>query len=102
MSGKSGGEPQSDQEATGSEDERRRPGRVAYENPELIKLLRDSASTEVGSAADVPRAEGEAAWKAAVERADGGLRAAKSIIVIALLSFGLWIIIGSTIWFLLS
>jgi hypothetical protein len=81
--------------------ERRRLGRPYYENPDLITLLRNPASMEFGSAADVLSAEGKARANNAVEQDDDDqLTAAKGIFVSVLLSLGFWIIIGAAIRFL--
>jgi hypothetical protein len=98
MNGRIVAEPRPAQEAIEPEGERRRPGRGDYDNPELIKLLRDSSLMEVGSAADVPRADGKAKCNNAIERDDDDLSAARGILVAALLSLGCWITLGAIVW----
>ena len=77
--------------------ERRRRGRVAYEGPELIRLLRDPAPMEFGTAADVLRAEAEVADNLAIERASDDLSAAKGIMLaipLALFCWGMiWVVV---------
>jgi hypothetical protein len=76
--------------------ERRRPGRVAYQLPELIRLLRKA---KVGSDAEVlPAHHGS---EIAAE-ADDPLRAAKGVATGVLLSGGLWVVLGTAFWFFLS
>ena len=69
------------QEAKGKDGDRRRSGRVAYENPELVKMLRDPASTN------------------AIGKGDD-LRAAKGVLMALPVALGCWLAIGVAIWVL--
>jgi hypothetical protein len=99
MKGKTVAEPPPIQEATGPDSDRRRPGRRAYEAPELVKLLRGTASEELGLAAEVPRTEGEAGRNNAIGQRDNGLNTLRGILEAVPLSLVCWIIIGAVVWF---
>lgn len=86
-------EPRSAQQAARPTGDRRRPGRVDYQNNELIGLLRDPAAAPVGSPAELlPVAAG---WDAAD---DDLLAAVKGIATAVILSLGCWTAIGVGIW----
>ena len=85
-------------EATSGASDRRRPRRVAYNNAELIKLLRDPASRETGSVTDLPCTAGAAEPDSVIELDNNGLRAATGILLGISLSLGCWIIIGAAVW----
>ena len=91
-------EPRPVQEVTWPDGDRRRPGRVVYDTPELVKLLRRTASVELGSAEDFPRAGGELGCNNAIEGDGDGLRAARGILMAVILSLGCWVTIGAAVW----
>ena len=86
-------EPRSVQQAARPVGDRRRPGRVQYQNNELIGLLRDPATAPVDSPAEaLPIAAGYDAAD------DDSLSAVKGIATAVILSLGCWSAIGAGIW----
>jgi hypothetical protein len=86
-------EPRSGQQAARPTGDRRRPGRVDYQNNELIGLLRDPVTAPVDSPAQaLPVA---ADWDGAD---DDSLSAVRGIATAVILSLGCWTAIGAGIW----
>jgi hypothetical protein len=83
--------PRSSPDTSSAARERRRPGRVAYENNELIELLRD-----VGSATDALPVTAFRDTEDAPD--DDPLRAAKGVATGVLVSLGCWTGIGLAVW----
>ena len=72
--------------------ERRRPGRVSYENNALIELLRDPAAPR-----GIPLVEALPAWE---DDDEDPLRAAKGVAAAVFRSLAGWTVIGVILWML--
>jgi hypothetical protein len=99
MNGITVAEPLLAQDVTWQDGDRRRPGRVDYESPELVNLFRGTAAVKLDSAADVLRPEGEATLNNAIEWAEDDLGAFRGILTAALVSLGCWVTVGAVVWF---
>jgi hypothetical protein len=77
---------------TATRTDRRRPGRVDYDNPYLVDLLRHvGTDTQASGAADEPEP---------AEANVDGLAPARGLLLGSLIGAAAWIAIGLTIWLL--
>lgn len=85
--------------------DRRRPGRLEYSNPALIRMMRGTydAAIHERHRIDVGNAGSVDAKSASEHRAPhrGDLRSARGTVFAVAIGAGLWVVIGGAIWVLL-
>jgi hypothetical protein len=86
------------QEDAGTLADRRRPGRIDYQNPHLVGLLRDS--DRVPPPAEPVEELAEAAFDDETVDHDDPLGPARGILLGMVIASGMWIVGGFAVWYL--